>query len=98
MNVTRVLSSSFPDSNGQRLSADPLDAVFAGSVNIENEECVGVVEGIGEIVHERFGPRIAMRLEDHMNPAKAALFGGCQGRLDLGRMMAVIVDHTDARN
>ena len=49
---------------------------------------------LAELGGERCGPRVAMTLEGHDDPAGPGnLAGGPQGRLDLGRMVGVVVEN-----
>ena len=80
----------------QRFPRYPFNRPFAGGVDIEHEERVGVVERRSEFFHQVAGSRVAMRLEDDVNLAECALAGGRERSFDFGRMMAVVVDNADA--
>ena len=67
--------------------ADPLPDVRITEFMYKN------VNSPGEFVQERLGTRITMRLKERQHPLPTAVFGRGQRRLDLGRMMRVIVDH-----
>ena len=79
------------------LSRDAFDGLLAGGVNIQHEQRVGIGEGGGELVHQVAGAGVAMRLEDDVDLAKSALARGGQRGPNLGGMVAVVVDHADAR-
>ena len=50
----------------------------------------------GELLHQITSAGVAVRLEDDVNLAEAALPGRSQSRFDLCGMVSVVVDHTDA--
>src|SRR5579864_9409811 len=88
----------YPNPLRQDFAGDAFDGLFAGGVNIEDEERVGIIERGGEFFDEIAGACVAMRLEDDMDLLEAALPRRRQRRLDLGGMMAVVVDHAHAGN
>src|ERR1019366_8036740 len=77
---------------------DAFDRLLAGRVNVEEAKRVGIGEGGRELIHQIASAGKTVRLEDHMHAAKSALTGGGQRGSDLRRMMAVIVNHADARS
>ncbi len=88
--------SKFLNSFGQGLTGYALDGLLARGIDVEDDERVGIAEGLGEIVHQLLRSAIAVRLENDMNFAIAALLCGGKGGTDFGRVMAVVVDHTDS--
>ena len=85
------------DSAGQSFAGDALDRRFAGGINVEDGQRVGILKCGGEFVHEIAGASVAMRLEYDVDFAEAALPGGRQRGTNLGRMVAVVINHADAR-
>ena len=75
-----------------------LNRVFARRVDVGDEEHVGVVEGARELVHLVLRPRVAVRLEEDDDAAagRAYLRRG-ERRLDLRRVVPVVVNHQHAR-
>ena len=67
------------------------------AINVQHHQRVGVVESGRKFVHQIAGAGVAMRLEDDVDLAIAALPRRRQRRPNLGRMMAVVVNHADAR-
>ena len=68
---------------------------LAGRIDLGQDEDVRLVEGRGELVHEMGEPRVAVGLEDGDQAPRPAALGGVERRLDLGRMMAVVLDDHD---
>src|SRR5581483_8864272 len=63
-------------------------------VNLEQEDAARVRERAGELLHEDPRPGGLVGLEDAPDlPLRVALAGRLQGRLDLRRVMPVVVDH-----
>ena len=66
-------------------AGDALDRRFAGGVNIEDDQRVGVLERGGEFVHQIAGAGVAVGLEDDVNLAEAALPGAASvARISVG--------------
>ena len=62
-----------------------------------SQQHVGLVEGLAEVVPQRLGAREAVRLEEHDRaPLARAAAERLEGHADLGRVVAVVVDHQDA--
>ena len=76
----------------QGLGIDALDRRLAGGIDRRDEDDVGIVEGALELVHQIVQPGVAVRLDDRDHPPLRALARRRQHRLDLDRMVAVIVD------
>ena len=94
--VAGVLAPVFFNTLGQGFSRNAGNGLFAGGVDVEHDEGVGIGEGLGEFLHQCLGTGVAVGLEDNVNAAVAALAGGGERGEDLGGVMAVIVDHTYA--
>ena len=72
---------------------NPGDGVFAGGINVQHLDCVGVVESGGELGHQVARTGVAMRLKDHVDPVIARLPCGVQRGANFRRVVAVVVDH-----
>jgi len=81
---------------GESLAADALDRLLACFIDAEDKDLVGQIESVGELVHQRRGPCVAVRLEDYHQAAGLQQPQGLQCRFDLSRVVAVVVDHVDA--
>src|SRR5687767_2573151 len=78
----------------QHLSRHALDWLFAGRIDICNEEHVGVVKRARKLLHLVLGARVAMGLEEDDDSAtRRRNFGRSERRLNLRRMMSVVVDY-----
>src|SRR4029077_7709764 len=58
---------------------------------------IAMSSGDSEVLDQIAGPRVPMRLEHDMNLAKAALPRRRQRRLDLRRMVPLVVNDTNTR-
>ena len=82
----------------QRLRRDAGDRLLGGGVDVGQQEHVGLVEGLAEVVPEGLRARVAVRLEEHHRaPLARAAAQRLEGGADLGRVVAVVVDHQHAR-
>ena len=68
---------------------------FAGGVNIEDDQRVGILKRGGKFVHEIAGASVAVRLKYDMDFAEATLPGRRQRGANFGGMVAVVIDHAD---
>ena len=68
------------------------DRLFAGRIDIGDDDDIGIVETGGEFVEERGEARIAMRLHDGDDLVFRRSARGAQHRGDLHRMVSVIVE------
>ena len=84
------------DQRHQRFRIDAFDRVFAGRIDRRHHHRVGIVEAGREIVEQVAKPREAMRLRDRDDAALAGIARRPQHRLDLDRMMAVVVEYLHA--
>ena len=69
---------------------------FARRINVGHHHAVGVVESAPELAPQRFGPRIAMRLEHRQHALASGGSRGRERRANLGGMMRVIVHQQKA--
>ena len=73
------------------------DRLLARRVDLGHEQRVRSRERAAEVVDQVVRARVAVRLEgEHQPPARPGLARGLDRRLDLGRMVAVVVDERDA--
>ena len=80
------------DRVGERLARRARDGRLAGRVDVGDDEHVGLVEGARELLEERLRARVAVRLEGDDDAAVEARLRGVERRLDLGGVVAVVVD------
>jgi len=83
------------DSLGQQTAADSFDGRFAGGIDVEHRHGVGVAKGGGEIAQQQLRAGVAVRLEDDVNAAEAALPRRCQGGTNFRGMVPVVIDDGD---
>src|SRR5712672_295995 len=93
--IENVFMAGFANGIGQSLAGYARDWRLAGRVNIGNHQNIGLVESAREFVPEMLRAGVAVRLEKHQEAIELADARGFQGGPDLGRMMAVVVDHCD---
>ena len=86
------------DLGGQSLGADAGDRLFAGGIDIEDDELIRFIKSGRKIVEEGGGAAVAMRLKDGNDPPLPALAGGIERCLDLRRVVPVVIDDHDAAN
>ncbi len=73
------------------------DRLLARRVDLGHEQRVGRRQRAAEVVDQVACARVAVRLErEHQPPARPGLAHGVHRRLDLGRVMAVVVDQRHA--
>src|SRR5262249_19210871 len=70
---------------------------FAGRINIQDENAVGIGKSRAEVIEQVTRASIAVRLEDDVDVLEPALAGSRQGGADLSGMVAVVVNHAHAR-
>src|SRR5581483_9017623 len=90
------LAGSRGDAASQHLTRDPRNGRFAGGVDIQHEHGVCSAEGGAELLHERLGAGVAMRLEDRVDAAVTALARGGKSGADFSGVMGVVVNDSDA--
>src|ERR1035438_3957846 len=82
----------------ERFRRDAFDRLLASRINIKQAKRVGVGEGGSELIHQIASAGEPVRLKDHMHPPESALASGGQRGPYFRRMVAVIVNHADARD
>ena len=85
------------DATGESFRRDAFDWLLACRINVEQTNRVGIGEGGCELIHQIASTGKAVRLEDNMHAPESALASRGQSRADFRWMMAVIVNHADAR-
>src|SRR5258708_1221609 len=93
--IVDVLVTGFANGARKRLARHSCDWRFTGCVYIEQRENVRLIKSTAEIVPKVLGAGVAMRLKQHQQPIELAAAGGFEGGADLGRVMAVVIDHGD---
>src|SRR5579862_6695744 len=96
--VVRAAVAEGADALGEGFRRYAFDRRFRRGVDVHEIYGIGLMEGAREIVHQGRGAGVAMRLEEHVNVAETAGAGGGERRSDFSGMVAVIVDHGDARD
>src|SRR5262245_21016403 len=89
----RLLAHGALDEGG----SDAWDRGLPRRVDLGEEEEVRTPERIAERAEEITGARVAVRLEEDDDTPRPRLPEPLEGRPDLGRMVAVVVDHCDPR-
>src|SRR5438874_745980 len=93
--LARVLEAADVRAVGQPVGevarADASRVLLARGIDVEQQHAVGAVERAREVVDEGGQPRVAMRLEDHDQPAVPQLPRRLDGGAHLGGVMAVVV-------
>ena len=83
------------DCAGERLARDPGNRSLARRIDIRQNENIGLIERAAEFIPEMLRACIAMRLEKNEQAVELAPAGRLERGANLGRVMAVIVDHGD---
>ena len=96
--ILRVPPALLADGLRQRFPADSLDRPLTRRINIEHKQRIRIAKRRGEFLDQIARARVPVRLEHNMNFAKPALSRRRQRRLDLRRMVPVIVYHAHARH
>src|SRR5947209_9395688 len=94
-NMMRIFLAEALNGRSYALAANAFDGRFAGGIDVEHQNSVGVGEGGAEFFQEVAGAGVTVRLEDHVNPVEAALAGSREGGANLGGMVSVIINHAD---
>ena len=84
-----------PDRLAEGPGGHPRDRLFAGRIDVGDDQTVGVAEGRQKFLEEGLRPGIPMGLEDDDDPSGPDLPGRGKRGPDLRRVMAVVVDHRD---
>src|SRR4051812_40595318 len=87
-NATMAMSDHLLD---DRLPADSWKRLLTRGINISHDHPVRVIKGRSKFTTQRFGSRIAMRLEHGQNAVASSGFGGGQSGANFSRMMCVII-------
>jgi hypothetical protein len=73
-----------------------ISGAVADKVNVGDEEVVGMGEALGEIVEQKSGSRMLMRLKHYPEPAfRVSLADSAKRYLDLSGMMAIVIEEKD---
>src|SRR6266853_6578977 len=93
--IVDVLVTGFANGTRKRFAGHSRDWRFASRVDVEQHENVRLIKSAAEFVPKVPGAGVAMRLKQHQQPIELAAAGGFEGGADLGRVMAVVIDHGD---
>ena len=74
---------------------DPRDRLFSGGIDVGHEQEIGRIERGQKFVEEIFRPRVAVGLKKGDEPPLKRPFHRFEGRPDLFRVVAVVIDHRD---
>ena len=77
---------------GNLLATHPWDHGFSGRVHLRHYEEVSLVKCGKELLEQMFGPCVPVGLKDHDDPPAKAILGGIERGMDLGRVVAVVID------
>src|SRR6202007_763048 len=94
--VVNVLVASIANGIGETLAGHAGDGGFAGRVDVDKNDNIGLIECPAEFVPKMLRTRKAMRLEEHQQPMELAAARGLERCADFSGVMPVIVDHRDA--
>jgi hypothetical protein len=75
----------------------PFDRFFRGGIDIGDEYQIGGLQDFAEIIGQRLGAGVAVRLEEHDEPLRLERARGLQRGGELGRMVAVVIDDAVVR-
>ena len=70
----------------------PSIGFFRGRIDIGDEDEIRGLQDFAEIIGQRLGAGVAVRLEQHDEPLRLERARGLQRGGELGRMVAVVVD------
>src|SRR5260370_15171499 len=79
----------------QRFAGHAWDGRFAGRIDIDQRENIGLIERAAEFVPKVLGAGIAMRLKEDEQAIELAAAGRFERGQSLDRMMTVIIDNGD---
>ena len=94
--VARVAVAAGADAVDELFRVDAVDRVLAGGIDRRHDDRIGIVEAGGEFVEQIAQARETMRLGDRDDAARRGVARGLEHRLDLDRMVAVVVEDIDA--
>src|SRR5271165_1134160 len=83
--------SVIPQSRYDGVTGDSWNWLFAGGINVRHENEIRPIERRSELLLQRLGPSVAMRLKHHDDPLVLKGARGLERSSNLGRMMTVIV-------
>src|SRR5882724_7746413 len=93
--IVDVFVAGFANGGGEGFARDARDGIFAGGINIGQDEDVRLVEGFREIVPEMLCAREAMRLKENEKTVEFAAARGVERGANFRGVMAVIVNDGD---
>src|SRR5450432_35079 len=96
--VLRVGLALLTDPLRQHLTGNPNNWRLTGGLDIQHNYGGSIRKRSRKLFHQQLGPRIAVRLKDHVNPRETSLLGGRQSGADFGGVMPVVVHHRHTTN
>ncbi len=93
--VMDVLVASVADSGSQSLTRNTRYWRFTGSINIDEHQQVGPIEGDAEVIPEMLRTRVAMGLEKHQQAVEIAAASGFERGANFRWVMTIVVDDRD---
>src|SRR5690606_16860932 len=90
--VSRIAMAAGADPRDEGFRINTIDRLLAGRIDRSEDDAVGIIEAVCEILEEAGQASIAVRLMHGDDTARAGFASSPQHRLDLDRMMAVIVE------
>src|SRR5256885_13529203 len=88
--VVDVFVAGFANGGGEGFAGDARDGIFAGGINVGQDENIGLIEGFGEIVPEMLCVGEPMRLKEKEKTIEFAAPGGRGGGANFRGGMGVI--------
>src|SRR5713226_9549745 len=93
--IVDVLVAGLANGAGQRFAGHTRDGRFAGGIDIEQHENIGLIESAAEFVPKVLGAGVPMRLKEHEHAIEFAPARRFERGANLDGVMTVIIDHGD---
>src|SRR6266853_310860 len=93
--IVDVLVTGLANGTRKRFAGHSRDWRFASRVDVEQNENVRLIKSAAEFVPKVPGAGVAMRLKQHQQPIELAAAGCFKCGANLGRVVAVVIDHGD---
>src|SRR6267378_3595617 len=93
--IMHVLMASLADGVSERFARHTGEGCFAGGIDVDQNEDVGLVESAAEFVPEMLCACVTMRLKEHQQPIELAAARCFQRGTDFHRVVSVVIDDGD---